>query len=294
MAVSLKTAGLVLLATLFVTKIGYSQDIPIVDGDVPSTPALGAASAIDILEFEHIQSRGLPPGLILGYRLRELSFGELVQWDFNDEAEKLGMSENSNSVKHLSDALVARREEMEENIQKLADSLGAISQLTKKQQETIQKRREAEELFLKQERKSEERLISVLDEFFPPQQYTSLMRYLVKTNFQRIGGSQLLAAYLKLTPEQIAAFEKVRKLTTNMKPDDSSVFIEALVAAEAGLNKEQTEEYWIATERMPDNQSLEQYFAALPITRKQELCKHYVVFRLLNAKTNSGNFDSSR
>lgn len=294
MAVSLKTAGLVLLATLFGTKIAYSQDIPIVDGDVPSTPGLGAASAIDILEFEHIQSRGLPPRLILEYRLRELSFGELVQWDFNDEAEKLGMSENSNSVKHLNDALVARREEMEENIQKLADSLGAISRLTKKQKETIQKRGEAEELFLKQERKSEERLISVLDEFFPPQQYTSLMRYLVKTNFQRIGGSQLLAAYLKLTPEQIAAFEKVRKLTTNMKPDDSSVFIEALVAAEAGLNKEQTEEYWIATERMPDNQSLEQYFAALPITRKQELCKHYVVFRLLNAKTNSDNFDSSR
>lgn len=139
------------------------------------------------------------------------------------------------------------------------------------------------EEFVKREELEEKKLVSLVEELFPPTDYRALMRFLIKKHYQRIGGSPSLCSHLKLNQNQIAAFERVRQFGENLMPDiDYSKLIGLLIAAEASLDKTQTQEYWIATGRMPSNISLEEYFASLPENQKQELRKHHLVFRQLS------------
>lgn len=271
---------LIATTAAIIANSAESQEIPFVDADefvlaisVPNVKDVyGASGDVSKRNWHEVRK----------YQFRTETFGNLVDWDFSDEAKELKTSPQVTSA--LNKAVNSRRQKHEENVSTLTKALNEIEEKVSgggSKKDAALRRQNLVKDFVKLEDAQEKSINALVEEVFPPSQYKSLMRLLVKKNWQRLGGSPLLCSYLKLNEKQIAEFEKARTFAISLKPDEAAKLIELLVAAEATLDQHQTEEFWIATGRMPPSVSLEKYFAGLPQNRKQELRKYYPVFRLL-------------
>ena len=279
MLASRNVIWIIVTAGLLATKSARPQDLPVVDGDevveaisIPNNNGNGPGSEVYKRIWHEVRK----------YQFRTETFGNLVDWDFSDEAKELKVSPQITSA--LNKAISSRRQKYDDNVSMLSKALHEIDEQISgggSEKDAAVRRQNLVKDFVKREEAEEQSIIALVEEAFPPSQYKLLMRLLLKKNWQRLGGSPLLCEYLNLNDKQIVEFEKVRSFGISLKPEETAKLVEILVAAEATLDRQQTEEFWIATGRMPANVSLEKYFADLPNNRKQELRKYYPVFRSL-------------
>lgn len=200
-----------------------------------------------------------------------LSIGDLLQWDFDDEAAELRVSNDVASI--VGKALEKRLAQRNASILRLKQT-----RLSSAKGDTVA--RKSRQVFRDDDRKNELRCTEIVDAALGPVAYKDLMRYLLKRNRIRIAAAPLLVDYLNLSDSQKQLFTVAYK-SSLAHPAEPERWVELLHAAEDSLTMKQLEEYGKAVGIIPVDLSLVDHFERLKEEDKNNLRLAYKVYREL-------------